>query len=268
MRLASAASCDAQVLIDGRVIVANGQPDVTIDLEAGKDYDFRVEMKKADELVFGHVRVGMAYQPDPDTRIQQAAELAARSDVAIVYAGYPENFETEGVDRPHMDLTGQQNELITAVAKANPKTIVVLNVGSPVTMPWINDVAAIVLAYYPGMEGAEALTDILCGNVNPSGKLTVTWPKSVKDTPAYNNYPGGRNVVYGEGIFVGYRHYDYREVEPLFPFGHGLSYTAFEYQRFESDFASQARRDGEGRGDGKERRRGGRAGSGASVCAR
>jgi beta-glucosidase len=171
----------------------------------------------------------MAYQPDPDTRIQQAAELAARSDVAIVYAGYPENFETEGVDRPHMDLTGKQNELIAAVAKANPKTIVVLNVGSPVSMPWIDDVAAVVLAHYPGMVGADAVTDVLTGAVNPSGKLTTTWPQALKDTPAYNNYPGGRSVVYGEGIFVGYRHYDYRDVEPLFPFGHGLSYAAFEY---------------------------------------
>ncbi|MFN8597895.1 MAG: glycoside hydrolase family 3 C-terminal domain-containing protein [Anaerolineae bacterium] len=227
------ASCDAQVLLDGHVIVTNGQPNVTLDLEVGKAYDFRVEMKKADELVFGHVRVGMAYQPEPDTRLQQAVELAARSDVVIVYAGYPENFETEGHDRPHMDLTGQQNELIAAVAKANPKTVVVLNVGSPVTMPWINEVAAVVLAHYPGMVGADALTDILKGAVNPSGKLTATWPKSLKDTPAYNNYPGGRSVVYGEGIFVGYRHYEYRDVEPLFPFGHGLSYAAFEYSNWQ-----------------------------------
>ena len=99
-------TCDAQVFLDGRVIVASGQPDVMIDLEAGKDYDFKVEMKKADDLVFGHVRVGMAYRPDPDNRIQQAAELAARSDVAIVYAGYPENFETEGVDRPTHGFDG------------------------------------------------------------------------------------------------------------------------------------------------------------------
>ena len=225
-------SCDAQVIIDGRVIVASGQPEVLINLEAGKDYDFKVEMKKADDLVFGQVRVGMAYRPDPDNRIQQAAELAARSDVAIIYAGYPENFETEGVDRPHMELTGAQNELIAAVAAANPKTIVVLNVGSPVAMPWANDVAAIVLAYYPGMDGAISLTNILCGEVNPSGKLTVTYPQALKDTPAFNNYPGARNVIYGEGIFVGYRHYDYREIEPLFPFGHGLSYTTFQYSEW------------------------------------
>jgi beta-glucosidase len=225
-------STEAQVFIDGRLIVASGQPDVFIELEAGKAYEFKTEMKKADDLVFGYLRVGLAFRPDPDNRIQQAAELAARSDVAIVYAGYPENFETEGVDRPHMDLTGEQNALIAAVAAANPKTIVVLNVGSPVTMPWANDVAAIVLAYYPGMDGAISLTNILCGEVNPSGKLTVTYPKALKDTPAYNNYPGGRNVVYGEGIFVGYRHYEYREVEPLFPFGHGLSYTTFEYSEW------------------------------------
>jgi beta-glucosidase len=225
-------SAEAQVFLDGRTIVASGQPDVTIDLEAGKDYEFKAEMKKADDLVFGHVRVGMAYRPDPDNRIQQAAELAARSDVAIVYAGYPENFETETVDRPHMDLTGRQNELIAAVAKVNPKTIVVLNVGSPVSMPWADDVAAIIVAHYPGMDGAISLTNILSGDVNPSGKLTTTYPQALKDTPAYNNYPGGRNVVYGEGIFVGYRHYEYREVEPLFPFGHGLSYTTFEYSEW------------------------------------
>ena len=99
-------------------------------------------------------------------------------------------------------------------------------------MPWANDVAAIVLAYYPGMDGAISLTNILCGEVNPSGKLTVTYPHALKDTPAFNNYPGQRNVVYGEGIFVGYRHYDLREVEPLFPFGHGLSYTTFEYSEW------------------------------------
>ncbi len=225
-------SCEAHVFLDGRVIVTSGQPDVFVDLDAGKNYDFKVEMKKADELVYGSVRVGMAYRPDPDNRIQEAVKLARQSEVAIVYAGYPEDFETEGVDRPQMDLTGEQNALIAAVAAVNSKTIVVLNVGSPVTMPWADDVAAIVLAYYPGMDGSIALTNILCGEVNPSGRLTVTYPRALKDTPAYNNYPGGRTVIYGEGIFVGYRHYEQREIEPLFPFGHGLSYTTFEYSEW------------------------------------
>ncbi len=225
-------TCDAQIYLDGRLIVASGQPDIEIDLEAGKDYDFKMEMKKTDQEVFAFARVGMAYRPAPDDRLQQAVELAARSDVAIVYAGYPENFESEGTDRPDMELTGKQNELIAAVAKANPKTIVVLNVGSPVTMPWVDDVAAIVLAYYPGMEGAISLTNILCGEINPSGRLTMTYPQALKDTPAFNNYPGQRDVVYGEGIFVGYRHYELREIEPLFPFGYGLSYTTFEYSEW------------------------------------
>lgn len=222
-------TCDARVYIDGRVIVASGQPEVVIDLETGKEYAFKVEMRKADNMHWASVRAGMAYRPEPDDRIQQATELAARSDVAIVFAGQPENYETEGTDRLDMDLAGRQNELIAAVAKANPKTIVVLNCGSPVAMPWVNDVAAIVLAHYPGMEGGHAVADVLCGKVNPSGKLTVTYPRALKDTPAYNNYPGSRDVVYGESIFVGYRHYDLREIEPLFPFGHGLSYTTFEY---------------------------------------
>ncbi len=222
-------TCEAQVLLDGRPIVAKGQPDVEINLESEKDYAFRVELTKADDRHRARMRVGMAYRLDPDDRLQRAVELAARSEVAIVYAGLPENFETEGTDRPHMDLTGKQNELIAAVARANPQTIVVLNCGSPVAMPWVDDAAGIVLAYYPGMEGAIALTNILCGEVNPSGKLTVTYPEALKDTPAFNNYPGKRQVIYGEGIFVGYRHYDAREIEPLFPFGHGLSYTTFEY---------------------------------------
>jgi beta-glucosidase len=225
-------TCDAQVFLDGRLIVASGQPDAVIELKAGKAYDFKVELKKTDDRHSASMRVGMAYQPDPDNRFQQAVELAARSDVAIVYAGYPENFETESTDRPHMDLTGRQNELIAAVAAANPRTIVVLNAGSPVSMPWANEVAAIVLAHYPGMDGAISLTNILCGEVNPSGRLTVTYPHALKDTPAFNNYPGGRDVVYGEGIFVGYRHYELREIEPLFPFGHGLSYTTFEYSEW------------------------------------
>ena len=151
-----------------------------------------------------------------------------RSSMPVI----PRTSRREGLDRPYLDLTGEQNELIAAVAKANPKTIVVLNVGSPVAMPWAKDVAAIVLAYYPGMDGAISLTNILCGEVNPSGKLTVTYPHALKDTPAFNNYPGQRDVVYGEGIFVGYRHYDLREIEPLFPFGHGLSYTTFEYSEW------------------------------------
>jgi beta-glucosidase len=141
----------------------------------------------------------------------------------------PTGYDSEGHDRPDMALPGPQAELIKAVAEANENTVVVLNCGAPVELPWIDDVPALVLAYYPGQEGGHALARILLGDVNPSGKLSVTYPKRYEDNPTYVNYPGGREVRYGEGIFVGYRHYDQKDVEPLFPFGFGLSYTTFEY---------------------------------------
>jgi beta-glucosidase len=151
--------------------------------------------------------------------------------VALVFAGYPDAYETEGTDRPSMDLMGKQNELISAVAAANRRTVVILNTGAPVSMPWVDQVAAIVLAYYPGMENGNAVAAVLTGKVNPSGKLPVTFPLRLEDSPAYINasYPGCREVNYGEGIFVGYRYYDKKNVTPLFPFGHGLSYTQFTY---------------------------------------
>jgi beta-glucosidase len=128
-----------------------------------------------------------------------------------------------------MDLPGPQTELIRAVAKANPHTVVVLNAGSPVSMPWLDDVPALLEAYYPGQEGGNAVANVLFGDVNPSGKLTVTFPKRLEDSPAFINFPGTKEVFYGEGIFVGYRYYDKKDVEPLFPFGFGLSYTTFDY---------------------------------------
>ena len=141
-----------------------------------------------------------------------------------------------------MKLPGRQDELIQAIVKVNPNTIVVLNCGSPVEMPWIAQVPAAVLAYYPGQEGGNAVASILLGNVNPSGKLSVSYPKRYEDNPTYVNYPGGRQVYYGERIFVGYRYYDMKGIEPLFPFGHGLSYTTFEYSNLQ---VPQAARIGE-----------------------
>jgi beta-glucosidase len=130
-----------------------------------------------------------------------------------------------------MKLPGQQDELIRQVVAANPNTIVVLNVGSPVEMPWVDKVPAILQLWYDGQEQGNALADVLFGDVNPSGKLPTTFPVRLQDNPAYINYPGENGKVhYGEGIFVGYRYYDKKEVTPLFPFGHGLSYTSFEYE--------------------------------------
>jgi beta-glucosidase len=141
----------------------------------------------------------------------------------------PTFFESEGGDRPHMQLPGPQAELIRAVAAANPRTAVVINAGAPVAMPWVDAVPAILEAYYPGQENGAAVANILFGEVNPSGKLPVSFPARLEDNPAFGNYPGLYEVHYGEGIFVGYRWYDNKDIAPLFPFGHGLSYTTFEY---------------------------------------
>src|SRR5262245_50760157 len=129
-----------------------------------------------------------------------------------------------------MKLPGAQNELIERVAKANKNTIVVVNVGSAVEMPWIDKVPAVLQLWYNSQEQGNALADVLFGDVNPSGKLPTTFPVRLEDNPAYINYPGENGKVrYGEGIFVGYRYYDKKNLAPLFPFGHGLSYTSFEY---------------------------------------
>lgn len=169
---------------------------------------------------------------DMTARIAKAVEAAKQAEVALVFVGYREAYETEGSDRPDMWLTGKQDQLVAAVADANPKTVVILNAGAPVSMPWIDRVPAVVLAYYPGQENGSAIANVLLGKVNPSGKLPITLPVRLEDSPAYINssYPGCREVNYGEGIFVGYRYFDKVGREPLFPFGHGLSYTDFEYQ--------------------------------------
>jgi beta-glucosidase len=202
-----------------------------VDLVQGQAYDLKIEYVKPAGIWRRELRVLFAYapQPDDDERIARAVDLARRSDVALIFGGMPRGFESEGADRPHMRLPGRQDELIRAVAQAQPNTVVVLNCGSPVGMPWVDEVPGVVLAYYPGQEGGNAIADVLAGDVNPSGKLSVSYPRRYQDNPTYINYPGSVEVLYGEGIFVGYRYYDTKGVAPLFPFGYGLSYTTFAY---------------------------------------
>jgi len=162
--------------------------------------------------------------------IQRAVEIAKNSNVAIVFAGLPEHYESEGYDRKHMSLPEAHNLLIEEVAKVQPNVVVVLSNGSPVEIPWVNSVKGILESYLGGQASGGAVADILFGIVNPSGKLAETFPKKLSDNPSYLNFPGeGDRVEYREGIFVGYRYYDKKQMEPLFPFGHGLSYTTFEY---------------------------------------
>ncbi|MGC8781628.1 MAG: glycoside hydrolase family 3 C-terminal domain-containing protein, partial [Anaerolineae bacterium] len=232
-----------RIYLDGKPVVENvnrpgseawpvTEASGTVTLEEGRAYDIRIEFIRPAWLDHPHLQIRFGATPtaaEAAAQMARAVEAARAADVALVFAGYPEGYETEGRDRPDMDLTGPQDELIRAVAAANPNTIVVLNVGAPVVMPWADQVAAIMLAYYPGLENGNAVARVLLGEVNPSGKLPVTFPKRLEDTPAFLNYPGGKDVRYGEGIFVGYRYYDAKDVTPLFPFGHGLSYTEFAY---------------------------------------
>jgi len=171
-----------------------------------------------------------APKPPPEL-LAEAVAVARHSDVAVVVVGNAPKLEGEGFDRRSMDLPAGQDELIEAIAAANPNTVVVVAAGAPVTMTrWIGSVPAVVYAWYGGQEAGHAVGDILFGAVNPSGKLPVTFPKAFQDSPAYGHYPGeDLHVEYAEGIYVGYRGFDKRNVEPLFPFGHGLSYTTFDY---------------------------------------
>lgn len=170
--------------------------------------------------------------PVAEDAIERAVALAARSDVALLFVGLNGDWESEGHDRPDMELVGKQTTLIERVAAANPHTVVVLQSGSPITMPWRDKVAGILQAWYPGQECGNAIADVLFGTVNPSGKLPQTFPERLEDNPAYINYPGENGRVrYGEGIFIGYRYYEKKRVAPLFPFGFGLSYTGFAYSK-------------------------------------
>jgi beta-glucosidase len=162
-------------------------------------------------------------------KINEAVKAAAGAEIALLIIGLPPFKESEGYDRPDMDLSTQQVALINAVSAAQPRCVVVLNNGSPVAMSdWIDGVPAVLEAWLMGQAGGGAIADVLFGKVNPSGRLAETFPLKLSDTPAYVNFPGGNGVVrYGEGLFIGYRYYDAKQMNVLFPFGHGLSYTTF-----------------------------------------
>jgi beta-glucosidase len=180
---------------------------------------------------------GIKKQVSPNIRVQYqdgtdvsaATTLASSADVVLVMVG---NKDKEGKDRPNLSLPDKQDELISAIAAANPHTVVVLKTGGPVLMPWLDDVAAVLEAWYPGEEDGNAVANLLFGKVNPSGKLPLTFPKAETDVPARTSqqYPGvNGTAVYSEKLQVGYRWYDAQNITPLFPFGYGLSYTTFSF---------------------------------------
>ena len=223
----------SRLFVNGQQIINQWQDQAattatgTINLTAGQPVSDEIDYFQDG----GSSQIGFGWAPPGFTTpaMQQAVNLAKASSVAVVFAN---NFESEGSDLSSIDLPGDQNLLISAVAAANPNTIVVLNTGSAVTMPWLGSVAGVLENWYPGQEDGNAIAALLFGDVNPSGKLPVTFPKSLADVPAATTaqWPGtGGSVQYSEGVDVGYRWYQAKGVTPLFPFGFGLSYTSFGY---------------------------------------
>ncbi|MCM1542504.1 MAG: glycoside hydrolase family 3 C-terminal domain-containing protein [Blautia sp.] len=169
---------------------------------------------------------------EPDTQmIREAAETARGKDVVLVFAGLPDISESEGYDREHMELPPAHNALIEAVAEANPNTVVILQGGSPMTLPWAQKVKSILLMYLSGQQGGHAAWDLLSGKVCPEGRLAETWPLSIEDTSNRSTFASGdEHVQYRESIYVGYRYYDSAHKNVAYPFGYGLSYTTFDYR--------------------------------------
>jgi beta-glucosidase len=241
----------SRLYLNGKVLVDNWDKN-----EPGVEKTFQVQLIPGQRIP---IKIVYRYQGDgqwrslrishmPPTSVDPmaaAVALAKRADVAIVVAGLNSEWESEGFDRVDMELPGAQNELIEKVAAANPNTVVVLNSGSALAMPWVDKVTAVLEQWYNSQECGNALADILFGDFSPSGKLPTTFPIRYEDNPAFINYPGENGeVLYGEGLFVGYRYYDAKKIDPLFPFGHGLSYTSFEYDSLDLGRAQFTESDG------------------------
>jgi beta-glucosidase len=210
----------------------------SIHMQAGRKYKVRVEFASAPTNTLrgggvvrfggGGLRVGAARQIDADEELGKAITAAKEAEQVVIIAALGPDWEGEGHDRENMKLPGRLDELISAVASANKNTTVVLQTGMPIEMPWADSVNSIVQAWYLGNEAGHAIADVLFGNESPSGKLSVSFPRTLQDNPAYLNYrcEGGR-TLYGEDVYVGYRWYDAVQREALFPFGHGLGYSKF-----------------------------------------
>ncbi len=165
-----------------------------------------------------------------ETLLQEAITLAKESDVAVIFAGLPDSFESEGFDRTHLNMPANQNELIARISEVQPNVVVVLHSGSPIAMPWLDKVAGVLQMYLAGQASGGAAVNLLFGDATPCGKLAETFPLHLEDNPSYLNFPGNREkVCYQEGVFIGYRYYDKKKMDVLFPFGYGLSYSDFTY---------------------------------------
>jgi beta-glucosidase len=244
-QIAAAGVGATKLFVDGALVAEADQPmppDVVealsrppelrhqLDLTAGQFVDLRVESGATPEHGIIRCQLGVAAAPDEDTLLDAAVEAARRADVAILVVGSPEGEESEGYDRTGLALVGRQDELVRRVAAVNPRTVVVVNAGSPVLLPWAEDVATVLYAWLPGQEAGGALADVLLGVTEPSGRLPVTLPRVEADAPVLRAIPDGDGALrYDEGLLIGYRGYDRAGVEPRYPFGHGLGYTRWEF---------------------------------------
>ena len=233
---------DIDLIIDGKNVLRKFQGtvllqsiDATVNLEQGREYDLVVKYSKksGDAWVkFDWIR------PDSGEAMAKALEksvaAAREADVALVFVGLDHGYDTEAADRENLRIPPYQDALIEAVLKANRKTVVIMNNGSPIEMdPWLKKIPAVLEAWYPGLEHGHAIADVLWGDYNPSGKLPITFPARYADSPAYpSRQKENRTKIarFNEGVFVGYRWFDEHKIQPLFPFGHGLSYTTFDYK--------------------------------------
>lgn len=226
---------DGEVVVDlsvprtGGAFFGNGSTEVIgeVDLEAGHPVTIDVDCAVVEMATLRGLIVGAA-GPSVDDPIIDAERIAATADVAVVVVGTDADWETEGEDRTTMDLPGRQNELVRRLAAVNQRTIVIVNAGSPVTMPWYDDVAAVMQIWFPGQEIGHVVADVLSGDVEPGGRLPITMPMALADTPAFEHHPGvGGRAEYAEGQFIGYRWYDRTQRCVRAPFGAGLGYTTW-----------------------------------------
>ncbi|MFI8822690.1 glycoside hydrolase family 3 protein [Streptomyces sp. NPDC053431] len=208
----------------GKVALTAGET-VEVSLLHTLDKEFAAPLPA---VMFSFVHLGP--RRDPDELIAEAVEAARAADTAVVVVATTERVESEGFDRKDLTLPGRQDDLVRAVAAANPNTVVVVNAGSPVELPWREDVAAILLTWFPGQEGGAALADVLTGAEEPGGRLPTTWPAALADVPVTEVTPTGGELDYAEGVFIGYRAWDKAGAVPAYPFGHGLGYTTWAYE--------------------------------------
>jgi beta-glucosidase len=244
----------ANLFVDGQLVVDNSSKQVLGDffygcgtreeqgrvyLQKGRSYKIKVEFASAPSYTLtpnntmvgsGSIRIGGTWVVDDEIEIQKAVELAKELDQVIICGGLNAEWEIEGSDRTSMKLPGLLDRLISEVSAVNPNCVVVMQTGTPVEMPWVDQVPALIQAWYGGNETGNCIADVIFGDYNPSGKLSLSFPKCIQDVPSFLNFraEGGR-TLYGEDIYLGYRYYEFANRDVNFPFGHGLSYTTFEF---------------------------------------